>query len=74
MQNSDQVSSSQNPPEVFVRQGHFLGLAEQKVFVIPRACEDLPLRVVSQQPDYSKAVNMPGGVRVCLIVSLSRII
>jgi hypothetical protein len=69
MHDDDQILSLQDVAnewksrELLVRQGYYLAVGRAGVLHhIPKACEHLPLPVATRQPDYSTAVNMPGGV------------
>ena len=69
---SSQENEIQNlQPEDFVRQDYDVRVSGGQKFIVPSALEDVGISVpVMHKPDYSMAVDMPGGVSVTPIESL----
>ena len=62
---SDNSASQLFDPGDFIREGYTVRVSESQTFIVPNALEgeDLPLAKVLK-PDFSKAVEMAGGVSV----------
>ena len=69
---SHKEKNAQNQlPEDFVRQGYHVRVSGGQEFIVPNALEDVEISVAAMhKPDYSMAVDMPGGVSVASIACL----
>ena len=63
------LQGEENQAEDLVRQDYHVRVSGGQKFLVPNALEDIELSLAKMnKPDYSIAVDMPGGVSVLYLV------